>query len=81
MDFNSLLFSYVNTDEITEKTIIDCFNCIVEMENRYNGFTGPQLICIKAYLKTMRKRTPKDLLDKFDDVLTPIINLQLGGKK
>lgn len=77
MEFNSLLFSFVFADEITEKTITDCFNCIVETENRYNGFTVPQLICIKAYLKTMRKRTPKDLLNKFDDVLTPIINFQV----
>ena len=74
MDFYSLLFSFAFADEITEKTITDCFNCIVETENSYNGFTVPQLICIKAYLKTMRKRTPKYLLDKFDDVLTPIIN-------
>ena len=77
MDFNSLLFSFVFADEITEKTITDCFNCIVETENQYNGFTVPQLICIKSYLKTMRKRTPKDLLNKFDDVLTPIINFQV----
>ena len=74
IDFNSLLFSFVNADEITEKTITDCFNLIVETESCYNGFTVPQLICIKAYLKTMRKRTPKDLLNKFDDLLTPIIN-------
>ena len=74
MDFNSLLFSFALANEITEKTITDCFNLIVEPENCYNGFTVPQLICIKAYLKTMRKRTPKDLLNKFDDVLTPIIN-------
>ena len=77
MDFNSLLFSFVFADEITEKTITDCFKCIVETENDYNGFTVPQLICIKAHLKTMRKRTPKDLLNKFDDVLTPIINFQV----
>lgn len=77
MDFNGLLFSFVFADEITEKTITDCFNCIVETENRYNGFTVPQLICIKAYLKTMRKRTSKYLLNKFDDVLTPIINFQV----
>ena len=75
MDFNSLLFSFVNADEITEKTITDCFNLLVETETCYNGFTVPQLILIKAYLKTMRKRTPKDLLKKFDDVLTPIINI------
>ena len=77
MDFNSSLFSFVFADEITEKTITDCFKCIVETENYYNGFTVPQLICIKSYLKTMRKRTPKDLLNKFDDVLTPIINFQV----
>ena len=77
MDFNSSLFSFVFADEITEKTITDCFKCIVETENHYNGFTVPQLICIKSYLKTMRKRTPKDLLNKFDDVLTPIINFQV----
>ena len=74
MDFNSLLFSFAFADEITEKTIKDCFNLIVETETSYNGFTLPQLICIKSYLKAMRKRTPKDLLNKFDDVLTPIIN-------
>ena len=74
MDFNSLLFSFAFADEITEKTIKDCFNLIAETECRYNGFTVPQLICIKARLKAMRKRTPKDLLNKFDDVLTPIIN-------
>lgn len=77
MDFNSSLFSFVTADEITEKTITDCFNCIVETENQYNGFTVPQLIYIKTLLKTMRKRTPKELLNKFDDVLTPIINLQV----
>ena len=77
MDFNSSLFSFVCVEEITEKTITDCFNCIVETENRYNGFTVPQLNYIKTYLKTMRKRTPKDLLKKFDDVLTPIINFQV----
>ena len=74
MDFYSLLFSFAFADEITEKTIKDCFNLIAETENSYDGFTLPQLICIKARLKTMRKRTPKYLLDKFDDVLTPIIN-------
>ena len=77
MDFNSSLFSFVTADEITEKTITDCFNLIVETETCYNGFTVPQLICIKSRLKAMRKRTPKDLLNKFDDVLTPIINLQV----
>ena len=77
MDFNSSLFSFVCVEEITEKTIKDCFNCIVETENRYNGFTVPQLNYIKTYLKTMRKRTPKHLLNKFDDVLTPIINFQV----
>ena len=74
MDFNSLLLSFVFADEITEKTIKDCFSLIAETECCYNGFTVPQIVCIKTYLKTMRKRTPKDLLNKFDDVLTPIIN-------
>ena len=74
MDFYSLLFSFAFANEITEKTITDCFNLIVETESCYNGFTVPQFICIKAYLKSMRKRTPKELLNKFDDVLTPIIN-------
>ena len=77
MDFTSLLFSFVCADKITEKTITDCFNCIVETENNYKGFTVPQLNYIKTMLKTMRKRTPKDLLNKFDDVLTPIINFQV----
>ena len=74
MDFTSLLFSFVCADEITEKTIKDCFNLIAETESCYDGFTVPQLNYIKTLLKTMRKRTPKDLLNKFDDVLTPIIN-------
>lgn len=56
MGFNEKLFSLIFADNVNTKTVDDCEKLIRDTENEYNGFTIPQVICIKAYLKTLRKR-------------------------
>lgn len=77
MDFNTQLFNFVFSEKFSEKVLNDCFLLICETENKYNGFTVPQVICIRAYLKTMRKRVlneNKSLIHTFDDLFSGIIN-------
>lgn len=56
MKFNEKLFELVFADEVNTFTVDKCDKLIRETENLYNGFTVAQWICIKAYLKTLRKR-------------------------
>lgn len=70
MDFNSKLYNYCFSSEITTRKITNCYNLIVNMQESYGGFTIMQCICIKSYLNTMKRRIERlqdaKLLEKWN---------------
>lgn len=56
MDFNSKLYNYCISSEITARKITSCYKLIANMQESYGGFTIMQCICIKSYLNTMKRR-------------------------
>lgn len=91
MDFNSKLYNYCIHSEITTRKITNCYNLIANMQENYGGFTILQAICIKSYLKTMKRRLERKndakLLAKWNHYFSDFVQevekvvKEWGGKK
>ena len=82
MTFYDTLMNYAVAQQITKKTINNCYTAIIKQDDKFNGFNLLQIrgiqIIIKKYKERVTRENP-ELVSYFDSLFNDILNFKIAG--